>query len=233
MPLYNIDLNTRILTGPVEPIPIPGVGILPPGNTIDLPDVLPVTAGHAWVLGDDAQPQQVEDHRGTVYEKANADQVFHTALGPLPDHLTPLVPPMRYPLWQAGTWGTDMQTARAEAARSIDAAVDAATYRVVGSRLAEYQQAETEAAAYRDAGYSGEVPASVAAHVEAYGVSAQEAADTILAMASAWRGALMQMRSARLKAKRLCDSAADIPQLDALVAQATADINAAVAPLLG
>lgn len=233
MPLYNIDLNTRILTGPVEPIPIPGVGILPPGNAIDLPDVLPVTAGHAWVLGDDAKPEQVEDHRGIAYEKATALQVSHSALGPLPDHLTPLVPPERYPLWQSGAWGTDLQTACAEAAKRIDAAVDGATYRVVGSRLAEYQQAETEAAAYHDAGYSGAVPVSVAAHVEAYGVSAQEAADTILAMAAAWRGAQMQMRVARLVGKQQCLSAADIPQLDALVAQATADINAAVAPLLG
>lgn len=232
MPLYNVDAVTAELTGPVDPIEIPGAGVYRPGGAVQLAEILPQVAGYAWVL-EDGQPVQIEDHRGTLYDKADAIQVAHVALGPLPDHLTPLVPPERYPLWLGASWGTDLQTARADAARRIDAAVDAATYRVVGSRLAEYQQAETEASAYRDAGYSGEVPASVAAHVEAYGVSAQEAADTILAMASAWRGAQMQMRVARLTAKQQCASAADIPQLDVLVAQATTDINAAVAPLLG
>jgi hypothetical protein len=86
----------------------------------------------------------------------------------------------------------------------IDAAADAAYVAIGGSspgRLAEYQQASTDANAYRAAGYDGTIPPTILCQCIASGQTPQQATDDIIAMATAWNQALVAIRSARLIGK--------------------------------
>lgn len=89
------------------------------------------------------------------------------------------------------------------AALQVDQSADQARTSIVGGslRLAEYEMAEQQAAAYKAADFLGEVPVMVQAVVDADGVGAQEAAEAMLAEAEAWRGALCEIRAIRLKGK--------------------------------
>lgn len=90
------------------------------------------------------------------------------------------------------------------AAGQIEQAADQARTAVLGDplRAVEYQMAEVDAKAFMVAGFAGDVPATVQAVVEASGVPPQEAAELILAESSSWRGALCEIRAARLKGKQ-------------------------------
>lgn len=87
----------------------------------------------------------------------------------------------------------------------IDAEADAARLKIIGdpTRLEEYKTAAVEAQAYKDAGYTGEVPPSVLSWVEAKGWTAQQATDDILTVAAAWNQAKYSIRDIRLKGKEL------------------------------
>jgi hypothetical protein len=85
--------------------------------------------------------------------------------------------------------------------KKVDADVDAIYSQAVGNRSLEYTTAEAQAQAYKDAGYTGTVPAFVASWVTASGLTATAAADNILAQAVAWRGAVSAIRAQRLMAK--------------------------------
>jgi hypothetical protein len=85
--------------------------------------------------------------------------------------------------------------------KKIDADVDAIYAQAVGNRSLEYTTAEAQAQTYKDAGYTGTVPAFVASWVTASGLTATAAADNILAQAVAWRGAVAAIRAQRLMAK--------------------------------
>lgn len=105
----------------------------------------------------------------------------------------------------------------------IDAAADRARRRYVpfASVVPEYQQAESEAAAFKAGGYQGNAPSSVASWAAAKGWTAHQAADDILGAAVLLRGKLMQIRSVRLAGKEAVRSAAKTPEqviaeLDAL-----------------
>jgi len=93
----------------------------------------------------------------------------------------------------------------------IDSEADAARLKIAGDplRVVEYQQAETEAAAYKAAGYTGTVPPSVQSWDEAKGWTAQQAADDILTVAAGWRQALYALRDIRLKGKETIRAGAD------------------------
>ena len=86
---------------------------------------------------------------------------------------------------------------------SIDNAADSARQRIVGDaiRVVEYQVAEADATAFKAAGYTGAVPASVGVWAQAKDWTAQQASDDILAAAAAWRQALIGLRQARLMGK--------------------------------
>lgn len=90
---------------------------------------------------------------------------------------------------------------QAEALTRIDMDVDAIYAAVVGNRSIEYTEAEADAQAFAAAGFSGPVPQSVAAFSASAGLTDQEAAQSILAQAAAWRAAVLQIRTARLAAK--------------------------------
>jgi hypothetical protein len=111
-------------------------------------------------------------------------------LEPIPMPPPPAAPPPPEPL-------TD-----AQALLKIDADADRIISDAVGSRTTEYEMAEAGAAAYQAAGYTGTVPPSVQIWATVESQTAQWAADDILAQASAWRGASLVIRQARLIAKR-------------------------------
>jgi len=111
----------------------------------------------------------------------------------------------------------------------IDSTADAVYVAIGGpspGRLAEYQQAEADALAYKAAGYTGTVPATVACWVTASGMTAQAAADNIIATATAWIACLQTIRAARLLGKKAVTSAASIADAQAAADSAIADIKA-------
>lgn len=89
--------------------------------------------------------------------------------------------------------------------KKVDADADAIYAAVIGNRATEYSEAETQANAYKTAGYTGAVPAFVASWLSSNTKSlttAQAAADDILAQANAWRTAAAAIRANRLLAKK-------------------------------
>jgi hypothetical protein len=104
---------------------------------------------------------------------------------------------------------------KAAAILAIDADVDAIYAAVIGNRAVEYALAETDALDFKAAGYTGTVPSSVASWAAAKGWTAQQAADDILATATAWRTAQQAIRAARLVRKEQCRAATDEAGVDA------------------
>lgn len=90
------------------------------------------------------------------------------------------------------------------AAGQVDQAADGARLSVVGDplRVLEHQRAATEAKAYAAAGYSGDMPPYVKAWADAASLEPQEATDSIISEADAWEGALLAIRTIRLKGKQ-------------------------------
>lgn len=103
-----------------------------------------------------------------------------------------------------------LTVARAALIQQIDADTDAIYRAVEGDRTTEYLRAEEEAKAYKDAGYTGTVPDSVASWASAKGESATWATDDILATATGWRQAQSSIRAARLTCKEQARAATDL-----------------------
>lgn len=115
----------------------------------------------------------------------------------------------------------------------IDTAADAARRAVAGDplRAVEYDRAASEAQAFAAAGYQGEVPPMVAAWAIS-GRTPQQAADSILAEAAQYNGALVQLRTVRLQAKELIRAAmadGNVELAEDIAAETIASIEAAVA----
>lgn len=90
----------------------------------------------------------------------------------------------------------------------IDADVDAIYARVIGNRAAEYEQAEREALAHQAASFADPAPPMVQAWADAKGWPGSQAAQDIIAQATAWRGAQTQIRAQRLLRKEQVRTAA-------------------------
>ena len=116
------------------------------------------------------------------------------------------------------------------AAQQIDQAADSARRAVLGDslRALEYQVTAQEAEAFAAAGYAGEAPPTVQAWMDAAHLDAQAATDSILLEARAWKGALYQIRAARLKGKQETLSAASHDAAEAIANGAIAAIHASV-----
>jgi hypothetical protein len=97
----------------------------------------------------------------------------------------------------------------ANSVMQIDADTDAIYGTMLGNRAQEYTLAETDATAYKDAGYAGAVPASVQCWATAKGWTVTQAADDILATATAWRLAQASIRAQRLASKEAVRAAVD------------------------
>lgn len=99
----------------------------------------------------------------------------------------------------------------ADALRKIDADVDAIYGDVIGNRQAEYDRAESEAQAYKDAAYpTTPVPATVQSYADAKTWTAKAAADDILATAAKWRTVQADIRAKRLARKEAVRAATDV-----------------------
>ena len=115
--------------------------------------------------------------------------------------LVPIPPIPPYCHWQPETRTVsepDIAAIHADAARMIDDAA-AAIYSRFTRFDQEYVARETQALAYRDADYAGEVPRQVAAFAVPAGITAQQAADTILQQAATLRAAIDQLGELRMR----------------------------------
>lgn len=92
-------------------------------------------------------------------------------------------------------------------AKQIDADADAIYAAALGNRATEYAEAETQAQAFKDAGYAGDVPAYVQSWADTAGLTTKAAADNILATAAAWRTAQEAIRAKRLACKQSAKAA--------------------------
>lgn len=225
-------------TGYADPDPQTPDGWLVPAHAyLDAP---PTTApGEVAVRADDAW-RVLPDCRGTVYRTDTGAAVQHDQLGSLPEGLTTEPRPTAAHRWAAGSWIFDQSLEDAHLTAllyglcsQIDHAADDARRAVAGDplRAVEYDRAAAEALAFAAAGYQGEVPPMVAAWAIG-GRTPQQAADSILAEAAQYNGALVQLRTVRLQAKELIRAAmvaGDVEQAQTIAAQTVASIEATVA----
>ena len=113
---------------------------------------------------------------------------------------------------------TDQALVRDQMIRDLDTRC-AAIYarRLRFAREADIEEAQAQA--YKDAGYTGNVPRLVAAHASAASITATEAADAILADAQTYRAALLALAEARARRRQLA-------RLDTMAAVRTAYLAA-------
>lgn len=124
-----------------------------------------------------------------------------------------------------------LANAQASLCEQIDAMADEVYIAIGGptpGRLAEYQQASTDANAFKAAGYSGTVPVTVSCWAQANtGWTNQQAADDIIATAAKWISALQNIRSARLLGKSAVNAAATIAAAQTASATAIQNVQTA------
>ena len=118
---------------------------------------------------------------------------------------------------------------RAEALRAVDQAAGAARARYITTapgQEAVYLLKLEQARAYQAAGYAGAVPELIQAEADALGVTAQEAADLILATAAAWTAKAAQIERIRRGRKAEIEAAADAAAIEAARQAALAELAA-------
>ena len=122
--------------------------------------------------------------------------------------------------------GAVFATAKAAFIAQVDGDVDAIYAAVVGNRSDEYNAANDDAQAYKTAGYTGAVPATVQSWATAKGWTATQATDDILAAAVRLTTLRNTIRSARLLRKEQARSAVDPAALATVSATWTATVAA-------
>ncbi|WP_458377759.1 DUF4376 domain-containing protein [Pseudomonas fluorescens] len=125
MSIYQQDASGALF-GPVELPPVPGGGILVPYGFVQINDPLPAPEpGKAWlIVGGIAE--QVEDHRGPVYETQTGATIDWRELGPLPDSVTPIPRPSAHYHWMAGQWALDLEALHTAKVTEINQACETA-----------------------------------------------------------------------------------------------------------
>lgn len=123
-----------------------------------------------------------------------------------------------------------IEDAIAAAIIDVDREADTSRASVVGDpvRVKEYERAQQQAEAFRDAGFTGAAPSCVDCWAVAKEWTAQQAAEDILAASARWLGALDGIRALRLQAKEDIRRATSNAQVDALLATFTATLTAAM-----
>lgn len=129
------------------------------------------------------------------------------------------------PVWEDSA---TLDERKARAIADIDRIADASRLMVVGdaARIKEYERAEEQAAAYRDAGFIGDAPPCVACWATAKEWTGQQAAEDILAASARWLGALEGIRALRLQAKEDVRRALDAVEAEAIRANFSATLTA-------
>lgn len=186
--------------------------------------------GHAarWTGAD---WEYLPDYRGqTVYDTATGQSRIIDAVGALPEGVTTQAPPDDVHDWDGSQWVLNPAKAAVQLAALRDAEterINAAVYAVQQPLLrfqAEYELRETQARAYAEGGYSGEVPSQVAAYATPVGLTPQQATDIILQQADMLHAILEHLATLRMRKFEL-------QALDSVetVSARTAEILAAVA----
>lgn len=111
-----------------------------------------------------------------------------------------------------------MATRTAAAIAKTYTDTDAIYAAAVGNRSDEYKLAESDALAFKAAGYAGVCPTTVSSWKPSSALTNQQKADTIIAQATALRGAITAMRIQRFASQDAMNSATTQAQLDADVA---------------
>jgi hypothetical protein len=127
----------------------------------------------------------------------------------------------------------DLANIIAAAVAAVDKACEFARARILSqpTNTEEYHVAAPDAAKYRDAGFTGDVPESVASWAYAkrrQGWTAQVAAEDILATADLWTSALLGIRRLRLNAKELLRDATTNYEADLVLETFTDALAAAM-----
>lgn len=113
MAYYYVNERTQELNGPVELPVIPGMGVVLPGNAIELPEVLPpAESGHVWVWRDGAALQLIDLRNRPVYRKDNGNFFYWNELGPLPEYQTLKPRPSEFYIWGTDDWVLDVAAER-------------------------------------------------------------------------------------------------------------------------
>ena len=172
----------------------------------------------------------IDDVRGTWYD-ADGRAVQIDDLDADVSALTRTPPPDAACVLVGGQWQRCPDKAkaadaakRAELCTRIDAAV-AAIYAGFGRFEAEYTLRETQAKAYKAAGYKGDVPVQVAAFATPAGKTPREAADIIIAQSEQLRGELSQLGVLRMRKYEVM-RAADVAKAQAVADEVLAAIAA-------
>ena len=127
----------------------------------------------------------------------------------------------------------EVEAEKVKLCQQVDTEADAARLKIAGDplRVVEYERAATEAQAFKDAGYTGATPPTLASWAEANNWTAQQAADDILAVSAAWNYALYALRDIRLKGKEAIKAAADAETATAAATAASDQIKAILAAM--
>ncbi|CAI8949774.1 DUF2185 domain-containing protein [Pseudomonas sp. IT-P44] len=124
MTVYQQD-TAGALTGPVELPPVPGAGVLIPAGFVLLSEQLGAPEpGKVWALIGDSV-EQLDDHRGTVYETKTGASIQWGRLGALPETVTQERPPTAAHHWERGRWVLDPQAVHAAKVIEINQACEA------------------------------------------------------------------------------------------------------------
>jgi hypothetical protein len=119
-----------------------------------------------------------------------------------------------------------LQVARTAALIKIDADADKIYGDVVGNKSEEYRSAEADAKAFIAANYTGTAGSGVTSWATAKGWTTTQAANDIIAQATAWRGAQALIRAQRLGKKEAVKAAGDLAVLNTAMAQWTGFVTA-------
>ena len=207
----------------------PGVYLIPAFATDVKP---PETNAHESAVFKNGAWATVPDWRGVALYSTADGSAVSANLGDTLESLgaTDLPRPDAQHVWKDGAWTLDaaLQAAAEAATRTalctqIDAAV-AAIYTRYTRFSDEYTLRLSQAQAYKDAGYTGTVPDQVAAYATPAGVTAQAAADLIIAQAAALTAAIAQLGVLRMRkyevnaAATLADAETDATSVLAAIA---------------
>lgn len=159
------------------------------------------------VANQDTQVWEVQpDFRGTVYytkdrEKHEIEEIGKT----VPSGSSNEEPPSEYHSLVDSKWVLD-DVAKAKQLRDSIARAESEIDDEVANVYArfqrfemEYKLRESEAQAFKTAGYKGKMPQQVAAYAKPAGLTAKAACDDILASANQLRGALAQLGVLRMR----------------------------------
>lgn len=236
MKIYNFDSETGefLSAGVADTDPLDKAGWLIPAYATSVKppaeqeNEVAIFDGDSWYI----EP----DFRGkTVYRTTTKEAVVMEEIGSISRGLT-IHQPQKYDYWDGSSWVADTALEHKENTSAFNAMVDLgagrARSRFVSDGegiLFEYRRAYDQATDFKSAGYSGEPPSSVADNMRYKNLSAQSAADDIIAEGDLLNLVLDQIRSVRLDGKAAIKTAVEGDDLQA-IAQPFLDQLAAIKP---